>query len=135
MPKESGDVPENLIAVGDSIRNVRDALGMTQQELADASGVGRTTVNNLENYNGTGNPTPKTLRKIAEGLRLEDESLLDIFNGAQPVIKKSRPEPARRTEDSLKEILERISALEQHAASIETAVRKLRPDIFFPTDG
>lgn len=51
------------------IRKRRDALGITQQDLAFRSGVHLRSINNLES--GKGNPSLDTLLKVAEVLKLE----------------------------------------------------------------
>ncbi|MBW7846098.1 MAG: helix-turn-helix transcriptional regulator [Bacteroidia bacterium] len=51
------------------IRKRRDALGYSQKELAEKSGVHLRSINNIES--GKGNPSLDTLLKIVEVLRLE----------------------------------------------------------------
>jgi len=52
-----------------SIKNRRDALQVTQQTLADLSGVGLRTLKQFES--GKGNPTLSTLQKLADVLGME----------------------------------------------------------------
>lgn len=53
--------------MGYKIKDIRESLGMTQEELAEKSGVCRTTISALEN--GTERATTtKTLLKIASAL-------------------------------------------------------------------
>ena len=53
--------------MGYKIKEMREAQGMTQEELSDKSGVSRVTISGLEN--GTErNTTSKTLVKIARAL-------------------------------------------------------------------
>lgn len=53
--------------MGYKIKEMRDAKGMTQEELSEKSGVSRVTISGLEN--GTErNTTSKTLVKIARAL-------------------------------------------------------------------
>lgn len=59
--------------MGYKIKDRREAAGMTQQELADKSGVSRTTIATLES-NG-GNTTTKTLAKIATALGITVDAL------------------------------------------------------------
>lgn len=51
------------------IKERRDILKITQESLADLSGVGLRTIKQLEG--GKGNPTFKTLQEIADVLGLE----------------------------------------------------------------
>lgn len=52
--------------MGYHVKELREAVGMTQEELAEKSGVSRMTISALENKDC--NTTSKTLRKIAEAL-------------------------------------------------------------------
>lgn len=58
--------PNDLIKV---LRKRREILGVTQEHLAELSGVGLRTIRQIENNNG--NPTIETLYKIADVLGLE----------------------------------------------------------------
>jgi transcriptional regulator with XRE-family HTH domain len=57
---------EELIKV---LKNRREALKVTQEHLAELSGVGLRTLKSMES--GKGNPTIETLNKLAEVLGLE----------------------------------------------------------------
>lgn len=61
------------------LRILRVAAGLTQDELARAAGIGRTTVVQLEK--GTGLPKLRTARAVAHVLRCE---VLDLFPGLLP---------------------------------------------------
>ncbi len=60
-----------------AVRELRRRKGWSQQELADASGVGQDTISSLEL--GRHEPRPSTLRKIAGALGVE---VADLFGGA-----------------------------------------------------
>lgn len=55
--------------VGTVIKERRAVLGISQQDLSDYSGVGISTVKDLER--GVGNPSVETLRKILDVVGLE----------------------------------------------------------------
>ncbi|NCP52692.1 MAG: helix-turn-helix transcriptional regulator [Flavobacteriales bacterium] len=57
---------ENLII---SIKNRREMLQVTQEMLADLSGVGLRTLKQFES--GKGNPTVETITKLADALGME----------------------------------------------------------------
>ena len=57
------------MGVGTIIKERRTLLGISQQDLADFSGVGISTVKDLER--GVGNPSIKTLKKILDVVGLE----------------------------------------------------------------
>ena len=55
--------------IGASIKERRALLGISQQDLSDYSGVGISTIKDLER--GIGNPSVETLRKILDVVGLE----------------------------------------------------------------
>ena len=55
--------------IGKVIKERRALLGISQQDLSDYSGVGISTVKDLER--GVGNPSVETLRKILDVVGLE----------------------------------------------------------------
>ena len=59
----------HLLSVIDQIKERREMLNITQEVLADLSGIGLRTIKQLEA--GKGNPTYKTLQEIADVLGLE----------------------------------------------------------------
>lgn len=63
-----GDLPRDLV-------RRRKAMGMTQQELAEKIGVGRTTVTMWET--GAGNPRIQVLPALARALRCTVDELLE----------------------------------------------------------
>ena len=60
--------------MGYSIRKLREAMKMTQEELADKSGVSRGTISALEN-GSMRNTTSKTLLKLAQALNTSVEHI------------------------------------------------------------
>jgi len=59
---------------GIAIRNRRNVLGLSQEELAERSGLDRTYVSGVER--GTRNPTLRVLQRLAHGLNSELDVLL-----------------------------------------------------------
>lgn len=55
--------------IGNIIKERRAKLGISQQDMADYSGVGISTVKDLER--GVGNPSIKTLQKLLDVVGLE----------------------------------------------------------------
>ena len=55
--------------IGATVKERRALLGISQQDLADYSGVGISTVKDLER--GVGNPSLHTLRKILDVVGME----------------------------------------------------------------
>lgn len=58
-----------LMNIGNTIKERRALLGISQQDLADYSGVGISTVKDLER--GVGNPSMETLRKVLDVVGME----------------------------------------------------------------
>jgi transcriptional regulator with XRE-family HTH domain len=59
----------NLTAMGDLIKKRRELLNLRQEDLAELSKSGIKTIHLVEQ--GTGNPSFKTIQKVAEVLGLE----------------------------------------------------------------
>ena len=60
------------------LKNRREELQVTQETLADISGVGLRTLKQLES--GKGNPTLETLTKLADALGMEVHLLIKTAN-------------------------------------------------------
>lgn len=63
------------MTIGETIRNIRKSIGMTQLELATAIGADPGTIRKYES--GRRNPKPATLEKIAQGLGIEPSLLTE----------------------------------------------------------
>ena len=62
-------INHTLMEIGKVIKERRALLGISQQDLSDYSGVGISTVKDLER--GKGNPSIETLKKILDVMGLE----------------------------------------------------------------
>ena len=60
---------------GNAVRNARTAAGLTQEDLADRSGLDRSYIGGIER--GERNPTLSVIEKIADGLGI---SLAELFS-------------------------------------------------------
>jgi DNA-binding XRE family transcriptional regulator len=72
--KRSADKDAELVALGKRLAELRERAGMTQESLADASGLHWTYVGQIER--GERNLTYKNLLKLARGLDLDPAELL-----------------------------------------------------------
>lgn len=61
--------------LGDKVRNYRKAIGLSLREFSELSGVGRTTISEIENNKS--NPSMETIEKIAKALNVPISNLLD----------------------------------------------------------
>lgn len=57
------------------LKSIRERRALTQQQLADKAGINRVTIARLEG--GTDHPFPTTIRKLADALGVNPESLLE----------------------------------------------------------
>src|SRR5918993_3284901 len=95
----------------EALKQLRRRRGLSQKDLAEASGVGQDTISGIES--GRHEPRPSTLRKIAEALEVE---VVDFFREpVHPLDSAPRPgwqgaSPARAPSPSLSELLERAGA-------------------------
>jgi transcriptional regulator with XRE-family HTH domain len=63
-----------VLYIGDRLRDLRKRALLTQQELADKSGVGVTTIIRIEHNQVE--PHGSTIRKLAEALEVEPQELV-----------------------------------------------------------
>ena len=65
---------EAVVQIGKKLRQLRIERAMTQEELAQAAGIGKNTVNRLET--NITEPRPPTLRKLAQALEVDPAELV-----------------------------------------------------------
>ncbi len=61
--------------VGANLRQAREELGISQEDLADRAGLHRTYVSGVER--GVRNPTVTVLEKLAKALKIKSSTLLE----------------------------------------------------------
>ena len=66
--KEKYDALEPEYSLIQALIDARKENGMTQKQLADATGISQADISRLEH--GTGNPSVKTLQRIAQALHM-----------------------------------------------------------------
>ena len=69
-----------LVMDSEQVRNLRGEKGMSQRQLAEASGVSKKTLANVEV--GKVHPLPSTARKIAAALDVDPRSLARVASRA-----------------------------------------------------
>lgn len=84
-----GGVTDNWQRLGGLIQRRRKTLLMSQVDLAEAAGLGRSTVQKLEN--GTARPEDKTLRLLEKALQWREGSIEGILAGAEPAASDPAP--------------------------------------------
>lgn len=75
LPFIMNPVQKPHAALGSLVRTKREALGLSQQALADAAGVSRESVNRLENASGTWAPKA---RKVAQMLTVLEVTVPEV---------------------------------------------------------
>ncbi|MET0402496.1 MAG: XRE family transcriptional regulator [Cystobacter sp.] len=95
MEHTAGNLARNL-------RSLRDARGLSQQQIAKLAGVPRATWTNLES--GSGNPTLSVLLRVAASLQITLEELLEAPRAEARLVK--RESLASRTKGNVR--IERV---------------------------
>lgn len=67
---------------GEAIRKARTAAGLTQEDLADRSGLDRSYIGGVER--GERNPTLSVIEKIAAGLGVSVGALFSSYSADEP---------------------------------------------------
>lgn len=63
-----------MVKIGDRLKELRIERALTQEELGEKAGVGKNTVNRLEQDKT--DPRPSTLRKLAQALEVAPSDLV-----------------------------------------------------------
>ena len=100
--------------IGESIRNRRKFLKITQEELADIAGVGINTLIKMER--GDGNPTLSVINKVLDVLGLEICTTVKTY---ESVVDKEKTDTAEK--DTLEAIEEAKEQQEAYRNGIMTA--------------
>lgn len=92
MDSFANDYSEKFRAIGSNIRMVRNAMGISQTELANRVGSDKSAISRYEN--GTQRPSLETLMRVADALGVD---LIDILKGKLPpllekVVSKFEPD-------------------------------------------
>ncbi len=107
----------------ESVRRIRLEKGLSQQDLADESGVGQDTISGIES--GRHEPRPSTLRKLAKTLDVE---VADFFK--EPVLsgKVEPPPPGLKDEEDNSKLID-ANFLEGIAGLWETQLSQGQYDL------
>jgi transcriptional regulator with XRE-family HTH domain len=75
-------MPQSLIPLGEAIRTRREKLGLSQEKLAERSGLDRTYISMLER--GKRNPSLLNLLKLVKGLGTSVSKLTEVYDDFDP---------------------------------------------------
>lgn len=76
-----------LIAVCEAVHSRRSLLGISQEELAERSGLHRTYISDIER--GARNPTLKTLSRLAVALEMSASQLVLLAEAVNPALARA----------------------------------------------
>lgn len=119
------DMTNDWDRLAGTIREWRQALGMTQQQLATAAGVTRTTIKNLEGARQPTKRLPSSIAAVEQALKWAPGSARIVLDGGQPI--GTTPEAATQpstdgTHESLSglpaSVLDRLADGEIYATDI-----------------
>lgn len=95
------DMTNDWDRLAGAIRERRLALGMTQQQLADAAGVTRSTIKNLEGARQPTKRPPSSIAAVEQALGWAPGSVRTVLDGGAPVIADQTPAATQEVPESL----------------------------------
>jgi transcriptional regulator with XRE-family HTH domain len=96
-------------ALGRAITARRKMLGLTQQDLATAVGVGRSTVQSLERGERAHPKVLHSHRAIARTLGWTEASIEDVLDGGGPVLLDQPTKPPSASDGTMEDVLDALS--------------------------
>jgi transcriptional regulator with XRE-family HTH domain len=109
-------VDADWAAVAEAINTRLAELKMTQQELAQRSGVSVATLRQLQRNYQPKRRSPRTLAAISEGLRWPSQHLSRVLEGAEPLKPRGEVETLRAAVEELSSRVVKLEGAEQIAA-------------------
>lgn len=128
MPKITSNEGKPYAEIGTLLRNLRLRRGMSQFDLADASGINNSYLSRIEN--GERRPSPKILKRFSEILQFPYDELVVTSGILSEDFVKSTPSDsgaADSTTQALQQLISGIQGKTMHAggAAVATARRSL----------
>ena len=122
VPKITDSSGKPYARIGQLVRNLRLRRGMSQFELASASGINNSYLSRIEN--GERRPSPKILKKFSELLQYPYDELIVASGILSEDFIRSVPPPSQRVQptDSTTEALRQLIATIQPANSQATGM-------------
>ncbi len=94
---------------GELIKAARKSRGLTQKQLGDLCGMADSAIRRYES--GKGNPTQKTLQRIASALQVDPYSLYSFDQATQALEERINAQEERATLDSAEKAAEAVAVL------------------------
>jgi predicted ATPase/DNA-binding XRE family transcriptional regulator len=114
-------MPESRTPFSDQLRRLRNAAAMSQEDLADRTGVSRRGISDLERGLRHA-PRLETVRLLADGLALGDDERQALFAAARPALLRSGLAASPASLPSLRTPLTRLIGREAELAVLRTAL-------------
>ena len=99
MEHMEDELQETAINVGQKIRQLREHRNLSQQDIAEESGLSRNTLSLIER--GQSSPTVSTLKRIAHALNVDINAFFDTSTKTSIVFTKSRQRPSLQLSECL----------------------------------
>lgn len=87
MAQNSDEVHQTTISVGRKIRQLRERKNLSQQAMAEQSGLSRNTLSLIER--GQSSPTVSTLKRLADALNVDINAFFDTLDKTNIIFTKS----------------------------------------------
>ncbi len=131
------DMPQNLADFGQALRNCRHELGLTLDALAQATGISKPYLSNIETGRISGPPSAEKLTSLAAALHLEESELLeraDWLRMPDSMRKLLPARPPRRADGSIN-LDAVLHALSPDTTPAQAAATGTKPPLHRPSDG
>jgi len=99
MPNNNEEVHETTISVGRKIRQLRERRNLSQQAMAEQSGLSRNTMSLIER--GQSSPTVSTLKRIADALNVDINAFFDSLDQTDIIFTKAAQRPSLQLSECL----------------------------------
>ena len=99
MSQNSDQVEQITVSVGRKIRQLRDRKNLSQQKIAEQSGLSRNTLSLIER--GQSSPTISTLKRLANALDVSINAFFDTLDRASIIFTKSGQRPSLQLSECL----------------------------------
>ncbi|MGD2251502.1 MAG: XRE family transcriptional regulator [Anaerolineales bacterium] len=87
MTQDRGEIRQTILNVGQKIRRLRERKNLSQQAMAELSGISRNTLSLIER--GQSSPTVGTLKRLADALNVDINAFFDTLDRSNIIYTRS----------------------------------------------